>query len=125
MKYLVFFILILLSGNVYAVADDLITKQIVINVKQAGTLSTHIGNSKKNKITDLKLTGELNGTDFLFIREMAGAPSIAIEPIGNAGNLKHLDLSDESIYFRSKYKEELIEEKFIKDSKRGKFIFFL
>ena len=56
MKYLVFtrvfFILILLSGNVYAVADDLITKQIVINVKQAGTLSTHIGNSKKNKITD-------------------------------------------------------------------------
>lgn len=35
MKYLVFtrvfFILILLSGNVYAVADDLITKQIVIN----------------------------------------------------------------------------------------------
>lgn len=101
MKYLVFtrvfFILILLSGNVYAVADDLITKQIVINVKQAGTLSTHIGNSKKNKITDLKLTGELNGTDFLFIREMAGAPSIAIEPIGNAGNLKHLDLSDAKI----------------------------
>lgn len=46
MKYLVFtrvfFILILLSGNVYAVADDLITKQIVINVKQAGTLSTHM-----------------------------------------------------------------------------------
>ena len=101
MKYLVFtrvfFFLILLSGNVYAVADDLITKQIVINVKQAGTLSTHIGNSKKNKITDLKLTGELNGTDFLFIREMAGAPSIAIEPIGNAGNLKHLDLSDAKI----------------------------
>ena len=83
--------------NVYAVADDLITKQIVINVKQAGTLSTHIGNSKKNKITDLKLTGELKGTDFLFIREMAGAPSIAIEPIGNAGNLKNLDLSDAKI----------------------------
>lgn len=54
MKYLVFtrvfFILILLSGNVYAVADDLITKQIVINVKQAGTLSTHIGNSKKTRL---------------------------------------------------------------------------
>ena len=33
-----------------------------------------------------------------------------------SNHIEHLDLSDESIYFRSKYKEELIEEKFIKES---------
>lgn len=33
-----------------------------------------------------------------------------------SNHIEHLDLSDESIYFRSKYKEELIEERFIKES---------
>lgn len=33
-----------------------------------------------------------------------------------SNHIEHLDLSDESIYFRSKYKEELIEERFIEES---------
>lgn len=43
-----------------------------IHVQKAGTLSSLISEKDKYKITDLILTGELNGDDILFIREMAG-----------------------------------------------------
>lgn len=92
-----FLVFMMLLGNVYVYADDLITQQVVINVKQAGTLSTRIGYSKIDRITNLKLTGELNGTDFVFIREMLGAPSDIFEPIGEGGKLKYLDLEEAKI----------------------------
>lgn len=92
-----FLVFMMLLGNVYVYADDLIMQQVVINVKQAGTLSTRIGYSKIDRITNLKLTGELNGTDFVFIREMLGAPSDRFKPIGEGGNLKHLDLEEAKI----------------------------
>jgi hypothetical protein len=44
---------------------------ITLHIKTAGTLPTFIEESKKYQITDLTLTGNLNGTDIRNIREMA------------------------------------------------------
>ena len=43
-----------------------------IHVATAGTLSSYISESEKYQITELTLTGEINGDDLGFIREMAG-----------------------------------------------------
>jgi hypothetical protein len=45
---------------------------VTVHVKTAGTLPTLIQANRKDSITDLTLTGKLNGTDIRFIREMAG-----------------------------------------------------
>ena len=50
---------------------DTSTKR-TIHVSTAGTLSNLISNSDKYTIEELTLTGELNGTDFRLIRDMAG-----------------------------------------------------
>lgn len=52
--------------------DDLITKQVIIKLDKAGTLPDKIGATRRNKITNLKIIGEINGTDIRMIREMAG-----------------------------------------------------
>ena len=43
-----------------------------IHVAEAGTLSSYISEEEKCQIEELTLTGEINGTDFGFLREMAG-----------------------------------------------------
>ena len=53
-------------------ADNLITQQITITLDSAGTLSSKISNADKYRITNLKIIGEINGTDLRIIREMAG-----------------------------------------------------
>ena len=80
--------------SLYAADNDLITKQITINLEKAGTLPDRIGSSKKYKITNLKIIGEINGTDLRMIREMAGSNSN-----GNStdGKLSVLDLSEAKI----------------------------
>lgn len=85
--------------SLYAADNDLITKQITINLEKAGTLPDRIGSSKKYKITNLKIIGEINGTDLRMIREMAGSNST-----GNStdGKLSVLDLSEAKIVTRSK-----------------------
>lgn len=45
---------------------------VTINVSTAGTLPTLISSTDKYSITDLTLTGNLNGTDIKFLRDMAG-----------------------------------------------------
>jgi len=45
---------------------------LTVNVATAGTLPTLIDSIKMYQITDLTLTGNLNGTDIRFIREMTG-----------------------------------------------------
>lgn len=60
--------------------------EVVINVKQAGTLSEYISEEKKSTYKKLTLTGEINGTDIHLIREMCGKEMID-------GNLQELDLS--------------------------------
>ena len=80
--------------SLYAADNDLITKQITINLEKAGTLPDRIASSKKYKITNLKIIGEINGTDLRMIREMAGSNSN-----GNStdGKLSVLDLSEAKI----------------------------
>ena len=80
--------------SIQAANDDLITKQITIKLDKAGTLPDRIASSKKYKITNLKIVGEINGTDLKFIREMAGCDYDGKE---TDGNLSILDLSDAKI----------------------------
>lgn len=44
-----------------------------VDVKKAGSLSSLIGDDVKFNITDLTVTGDINGDDIALIREMAGA----------------------------------------------------
>lgn len=80
--------------SLYAADNDLITRQITITLEKAGTLPDRIASSKKNKITNLKIIGEINGTDLRMIREMAGR-----NYRGNPtdGKLSVLDLSEAKI----------------------------
>ena len=75
-------------------ADGLITKQITIKLEKAGTLPNKIGSTKKFQITNLKIIGEINGTDLCFIREMAGSDR---EGWRTEGKLATLDLSGAKI----------------------------
>lgn len=59
---------------------------------EAGKLATHIPEAKKYKITELKVTGEINGTDILLLRQMAGKG--LKEDDRTEGKLTSLDLSD-------------------------------
>ena len=68
---------------------------VTINVETAGTLSSLIASSKKYLITNLKLTGNLNGTDIRYIREMAGSGYSGTS--STKGKLATLDLSDANI----------------------------
>ena len=80
--------------SIQAADDDLITKQITIKLDEAGTLSSKIGYNKKNQITNLKIVGEINGSDLQFVREMAGVNFYG-GPV--EGNLSVLDLSEAKI----------------------------
>ena len=91
-----FTLMFLLLGclSLYAADNDLITEQITIQLEKAGTLPDRIESSKKYKITNLKIIGEINGTDLKMIRDMAGSNST-----GNStdGKLSVLDLSEAKI----------------------------
>ena len=80
--------------TIQAADDYLITKQITIKLEEAGTLPDKIGSDRKYQITNLKLIGEINGTDLRMIREMAGR-----DHNGDVtkGNLSVLDLSEAKI----------------------------
>ena len=80
--------------SLYAADNDLITKQITIKLEKAGTLPDRIASSKKYKITNLKIIGEINGTDLGMIREMAGSDSRGDY---TDGKLSVLDLSEAKI----------------------------
>ena len=80
--------------SLYAADNDLITKQFTINLKEDGTLPDRIASIKKYKITNLKIIGEINGTDLRMIREMAGSNS---KGDYTDGKLSVLDLSEAKI----------------------------
>ena len=80
--------------TIQAADDDLITKQITVKLDKAGTLPNKIGSSKKYLITNLKIIGEINGTDLRMIREMAGSDHIGDT---TEGKLSVLDLSEARI----------------------------
>ena len=93
-SFLTLMFLLLGCLSLYAADNDLITRQITIKLEEAGTLPDRIASSKKYKITNLKIIGEINGTDLRMIREMAGR-----NYSGNStdGKLSVLDLSEAKI----------------------------
>ena len=97
-------------NNLELVLPERITKRNV-HVATAGTLSNYISEDEKYLIEELTLTGELNGSDFILIRDMAGIESYYFdtdwgpEISETDGRLKTLDISnaaivgDGSVYF--------------------------
>ena len=82
-------------SKVLADEDGLLYQQYPITVEKAGLLNTKIGNTKKYKLTNVKISGELNAKDIQFIREMAGCYN---NTYGSKyeGHLQILDLTDAS-----------------------------
>ena len=76
--------------SIQAANDDLIT----IKMDKAGTLPKMIASNEMYKITNLKITGEINGTDWKMIREMAGSN---FNGYSTEGKLSTLDLSEAKI----------------------------
>ena len=95
-KNLFLTVLFVLLGSlaIQAADDGLITKQITLKLDEAGTLPNKIAVSRKNLITNLKIVGEINGTDLKFIREMAGRD---FNRKKTDGKLSILDLSEAKI----------------------------
>ena len=93
-SFLTFMFMLLGCLSIQAANDDLITKQITIKLDKAGTLPDRISASKKYLITNLKIIGEINGTDLRMIREMAGRN---YKGRLTEGNLSVLDLSEAKI----------------------------
>jgi len=58
-----------------------------VNVNEAGTMGTLLTADEVTNLTDLKLTGNLNGTDFKLIRNMCSS----------SGHLANLDMGDANI----------------------------
>ena len=69
-------------------------KSKTVNVAVAGTLQNYISESEKYSIEELTITGQLNGTDFRLIRDMAGCNYLGEL---TDGKLKRLDLSGATI----------------------------
>ena len=90
-QFMVLMFLLLNCFASYAANEDLITKQITLKLTEAGTLPNKIASSKKDLVTNLKIIGEINGTDLCFIREMAGSD---VKGNSTSGNLSVLDLSE-------------------------------
>ena len=65
-------------------------QQKSVTLTQAGTLSSQITAEEKFNITDLSVAGPINGTDILFIRQMAGTDNEA--NTSTNGKLTHLNL---------------------------------
>ena len=91
------FVMLMLLGclSIQAADDGLITNQVVINLDEPGTLPQKISASDKYLITNLKVKGDINGTDLGFLREMAGQSKNGEDETD--GKLSTLDLSDTKI----------------------------
>lgn len=69
-------------------------EQRTIHLDEAGTLDQQISEEEKYNITDLTITGNLNGKDFILLRDMAGSKNVSTK---TDGKLASLDLSGASI----------------------------
>ena len=96
MKYLsitqrLSFVVVLLFQVLLLQAAGLIRE---VTVTEAGTLSTLIPASEKMEITDLKVSGSINGADIKYICEMAGLEDYSVNKYAK---LYNLDLKDANI----------------------------
>ena len=74
--------------------DKAVSSSGIVNVEVAGSLPEHIGFGNQFKHKSLKLSGQLNGDDIRYVREMAG---IDMNGMPTAGVLTDLDFSQASI----------------------------
>ena len=112
---------VLLGSTAILAADDgLITKQITLKLDEAGTLPNRIAVSKKNLITNLKIVGEVNGTDLKFIREMAGCDFNGEK---TDGKLSILDLSEAKIVEGGEAYVRNIDTQYTSNDKLGESAF--
>lgn len=65
-----------------------------VHVKEAGTLSSILSNKEKLELTSLVLSGEINGTDIVVLRKMAGQKNTQEN---EKGKLVNLDISNVKI----------------------------
>ncbi|MDD4637484.1 MAG: hypothetical protein PHV66_07755, partial [Bacteroidales bacterium] len=79
LKSLLVFVSLLVSIQVQAELSK------TVHVATAGTLNTLITDDEKSKITELIVTGDLNGTDIVFMKSLGNSET--------QGNLS-LDLTD-------------------------------
>ncbi len=96
---------------------------VTIHVETAGTLSSYIASNEKDLITSLTLTGDLNGSDIRFIREMAGWD---VDGDATSGKLSVLDISGANIVKGGDYYYYDINNNFYHtsdDNIMGKFMF--
>ena len=105
-------------------ADGLITKQITIKLDEAGTLPNKIGSTKKFQITNLKIIGEINGTDLQMIHEMAGNDGTDMWNSSTNGMLSVLDLSDAKIVEGGDYYFHTGNFCYTSNDKIGDYAFF-
>ena len=91
------------SDNKYTISDfggdteveaTFIINSRTIHVATAGTLPNLISESEKYNIVELTLTGELNGTDFRLLRDMAGSNYLGEI---TEGRLTKLDLTNAKV----------------------------
>ena len=117
------FVMFMLLGclSIQATDDGLITKQITIKLDEAGTLPNRISESKKYLITNLKIVGEVNGTDWRFIREMAGCDYNREK---NDGKLSALDLSDAKIVEGGLPYMSYFDDQYTSNDKLGSYAFY-
>ena len=116
------FVMFMLLGclSIQAADDGLITKQITIKLDKAGTLPDKIGSTKKKQITNLKIIGEINGTDWCFIREMAGCDYNCEK---TDGKLSILDLSEAKIVAGGSAYVRLSDNQYTSYDKLGNYAF--
>ena len=88
-RFLAIMLMLLCCLSLYAADDDLITKKVTVKLDKAGTLPNKISFFEKYDITNLKIIGEINGTDLTFIKSMANYLDYPIP-----GKLSELDLSE-------------------------------
>ena len=85
---------ILLSASMLLSVAAIAQAQTTVNLETAGTLSSKISSDEKYTITDLTITGELNGSDFVLLRDMAGQNQ---DNAKTEGKLEKLDISGATI----------------------------
>jgi len=73
----------------------------ILNIEETGTLSTLISESEKYEISELTLTGRINGDDVNFIRQMAGGSQF--DGYTN-GKLAKLDIGNAMLVQGGSYK---------------------
>ena len=122
-KSLFLTVLFVLLGSlaIQAADDGLITTQVTIKLDEAGTLPNKISYDQKNLITNLKIVGEVNGTDWNFIREMAGCD---FKGEKTDGKLSILDLSEAKIVAGGDAYARFNENYYTSNDKLGDYAFY-